>query len=282
MTRSLLVPLLLTALTGCGAHHLEEDVGFEQALPEGLVTLEVRVPLGSVSVHAGETGRLRLVGRSRRAAPNSEQLERLAAVDFRPSLAATDRPGVFRLSVPDLPEGVDPAEAAMILRAELYLPRGIGVDLEVDRGHVSAIGRDAPVRLHTGSGDVQLEDVEGRVEVFTGLGKVILHAVRGAVDCESGGGAILAYVERIGPGASRLKTAGPSITLHLPAAADFELEARVVHSNEGKVGVRNSFGVPVVAEGAGHVARGTVGAGGPKVVVEAAGGWISVPKIDSD
>ena len=103
----------------------------------------------------------------------------------------------------------------MILRAELYLPREIAVDLETGRGFLSVVGRDADVRLHTGSGDVHLEDVEGEIDVFSGLGGGILHRIRGSVTMETGGGAVLAFIERIGERGIRIKTREPSITVHL-------------------------------------------------------------------
>lgn len=267
----------------CGSHHEEADVRDERAVPPDLRRLEVRLPLGSITVHAGEGGSMLLVGRSRKTAPTAAGLERLRDVDFTPRFGPGDRPGTYRLEMPGLPPDVDPRTgAALILRAELYLPRDVAVDVETDRGFLSVVGRDAAVRLHTGSGDVQIDDVDGAIEVFTGLGDGILHAVRGSVNVESGGGAILAYVEGLGPDGVRLKTREPSITLHLPAGAGFELDARVLRSNGDKVGVRNSFGVPVIADGAGHAARGTVGAGGPPVVVETGAGWISIPTLDRD
>lgn len=268
---------LAAALAACGGWHEEADVRDEGALPADLTTVRVRVPLGSVTVQAGPDGRYRIAGRSRKAAGNADDLERLRGIDFRAELRPTDVPGVYDYVFPSLPDGVDPRDAALMLRAELFLPRAVAVDVETERGNLGVVGRDAAVRLHTGSGEVQLDDVRGDVSVFTGLGAGILHHVSGSIDFESGGGAVVAWIDAIGPGGVRIETREPSVTCYLPDGASCELDARVVRSNVGKVGVRNAFGLPVTEDGAGHVARGTVGApGGPPVQLRAGSGWVSV------
>lgn len=278
--RAMSILAALAFLGACGGPFEEADLADDRELPADVRRLEVRIPLGSITVHAGPAGRLRLAGRSRKTAGSEADLEKLRAVEFVPRLEAADEPGTWVYSFPDLPPGLDEREAAMMLRAELYLPRDLDVDVETRRGHLSVIGRDADVRLRTGSGSIQVEELEGSLEAFTGLGSGILHGIRGSVAMESGGGALLVYIERIGPGGVRLRTREPSITVYLPADASFDLDARVLRSNEGKIGVRDSFGVPVRAEGDGHVARGAVGGGGPPVVLESGSGWVSVPVLE--
>jgi hypothetical protein len=274
--------LALALLAGCGKPHEESDVEATWEQPGDLELLRVRIPLGSLTVHAGEPGELRIAGRARKTARDESELSKLQEVAFAPSFVATADAGVWELSFPGLPEGVDPGEGAMILRAELYLAPGIGIDVETARGFLSVRNRQADVRLRSGSGDVELEDVRGNIDVFTGSGGGILHRVAGTVALETGEGAILAYVEELCPGGLRLKTGGPSIVAHLPSDAAFDLEAQVLRSHEGKIGVRNSFGVEVIEDRAGHRAVGRVGEGGVPVALQVGTGWISVPKRDPE
>ncbi|MDA0372601.1 MAG: hypothetical protein O2865_02335 [Planctomycetota bacterium] len=270
------------AAAGCGTPHEESDVRASWEQPADLAVLRVRIPLGSLTVHATEPGSISLSGRARKTARDDAELSRLKDVAFEPSFAATSDSGVYELSFPALPDGVDPGEGAMILRAELYLAPEIAIDVETGRGFLSVRDRQADVRLRSGSGDVELEGVRGTIDVFTGSGGGILHRVAGTVSLETGEGAVLAYIDELGAGGLRLKTGGPSIVAHLPADSAFDLEASVLRSHEGKVGVRNSFGVDVVEERSGHRAVGRVGAGGPTVALEVGTGWISVPVRDSE
>jgi hypothetical protein len=274
---SLLASVLPLLLASCGTPHEESDVAASWERPEDLQMLRIRVPLGSLTVHAGEPSKIRIAGRARKTAQNEAELSVLKSVAFEPSFVATAEAGVYELSFPPLPDGVDPAEGAMILRAELYLAPDVGLDVETARGFLSVRNRQADVRLRSGSGDVELEDVRGVIDVFTGRGGGILHRVAGTVALETGEGAILAYVDELGPGGLRLKTGGPSIVAHLPGDSAFDLEAHVLRSHEGKVGVRNSFGVEVSEDRSGHRAEGKVGGGGAPVALQVGTGWISVP-----
>ncbi|MGA0058075.1 MAG: hypothetical protein ACO3RU_00660 [Planctomycetota bacterium] len=269
--------LALPWLAGCGTPHEEVDVQATLEQPADMARLRVRIPLGSLTVHAGDPGKIRLAGRARKTARNEAELSKLKAVAFEPSFSSTADAGVYEMSFPGLPEGVDAGDGAMMLRAELYLAPDVGIDVETARGFLSVRSRQADVRLRSGSGDVELEDVRGTIDVFTGSGGGILHRVAGDVALETGEGAILAYVDELGSGGLRLKTGGPSIVAHLPPDAVFDLEAQVLRSHEGKIGVRNSFGVDVVEDRAGHRAEGRVGAGGVPVSLQVGTGWISVP-----
>lgn len=291
----------LAVLAACADHVDEAALEDDRPVPPDARVLRVRFPLGSVTVHPSTDGRLHFSGRSRKSATSAEGLERLREVDFVPTLAAVpDEPGVYLYSLPGVPEGA-PRGSVLMLRAQLQLPRGLAVDVETRRGNLGVVGRDADVRLKTGSGALQLEDIDGDVDVTTGLGGAILHRIRGSVTVESGGGALLAFIDEIGANGIRMRTADPSIALRLPADAGFDLDARVLRTNAGKVGVRNAFGVPVieapsteivagsafgtVLEAAGleahtgHAAVGEVAGGGPPVVLQTERGWISVTTL---
>jgi len=280
---ALLLSILPAVLSACGARYEEFEVEDRLDLPGDLRTLRVRFEFGSLTVREHGEERLLLSGRGRKSAADDAQLAKLAAIDFRPAFRPSGEPGVYEYAWPELPSGVDRDQARMIVRAELWLPRRVAIDVETLRGNLGVVGRDGAVRLHTGAGGLHVEDARGGVRGFTGLGPAILHHVEGDVDVESGGGAMLCYVDRLGAGGLRLRTEEPSVTCRLPGGASFALDARVERSHDGKIGVRNAFGVPVEAEPPGHTAQGTVGPeGGPPVRIVVGTGWISIVPQEVD
>ena len=279
----LLLSVLPSILVACGARYEEFELEEALDLPADLATLRVHFDLGSLTVRAHADERLVLDGRGRKNAVDDARLARLADLDPRPSLRPTDEAGVYDYAWPELPADLDPEQAALIIRAELWLPRRVAIDVETRRGNLGVVGRDGAVRLHTGQGGLHVEDARGGVAGFTGLGQVVLHHVEGDIDVESGGGTMLCYIDRLGPGGARLKTEEPSVVCRLPVGASFRLDAKVERSHGGKVGVRNAYGIPVVSEPPGHTARGIVGdAGAPPVDIRVATGWISIVPQDDD
>lgn len=275
-----LLGALLLGLAACGdgslGHAEDRPVQREIALPSDLRLLKVRIPLGSVTVEAGDAQVLALDGVVRKAADDAAGFARLAELAWEPELRATEVAGEFEYRMPGVPDDLAPRAHAVILRASLRLPATIAVDIETGRGHLAVVGRRAAVRLWTASGDVQVRDVVGDAKTFTGLGHCAIIDHRGGLDVESGSGTILAYVDEIGAAGVRLSTLDPSITLHLPDAG-FELDAQVERC-ERDHDLINSFGVPVVAAGSGLRAVGTVRGGGPRVELRVQRGHISIPQ----
>ena len=110
----------------------------------------------------------------------------------------------------------------------------------------------------------------------TGNGEVVIHDHHGSLEASTGYETIVAYVEEFGEAGVRLRTEGPSMIVHLPPEQGFDLDARVDRSTVGKVGVRQSFDLPVEEVGRGHRARGSVRGGGPPVRLEVGRGYLSV------
>lgn len=276
----------LAGAAGCGVDSLDTDVTTSLELPEAMTALRVRVALGDITVgtHEGERT-LRIEGRLRRSAADPDDFEALAAIRFVPELRPTEEPGVYEFATPSAPAGVDPARSAIIFRAYLSLPAGLAIDVATQRGTLEARSRKAPVKLRTGLGELVVRDTQASADIATLDGKVFVVGHRGALVAQSGdperptlsGGAIVARVDELAAEGVQLRTNGPSLQIDLPADGNFELDAAVTKSAVGKLGIRNGFGLPVLAEGEGHRCRGRVGRGGPSVRLELHSGWLSIP-----
>lgn len=275
-------------LGACGADTLEQEYKRKLVLPSDLRTLQVRVPLGEVQVDTHEGGRfLAIEGHLRRTAADPDDLDRLAAVPFEPELTPTEVPGIYAFVVPGLPAGVDPIRSALIFRCSLSLPAEIAIDVETGAGDLGVENRRAAVRLSTGLGEVAARAVEGFADLATGNGKITVLDHRGGLRAQSGdperpkltGETIWAKVLELGPEGIDLRSNGTSLDLFLPAAARFTLDAEVELSQRGKSGIRNGFGVPVTPVGGGDRAVGSVGGGGPPVVLRLGKGWVTVDHL---
>ena len=60
------------AAAGCGTPHEESDVRASWEQPADLAVLRVRIPLGSLTVHATEPGSISLSGRARKTARDDD------------------------------------------------------------------------------------------------------------------------------------------------------------------------------------------------------------------
>ena len=270
----MLAPLLL--LTACGGPRIEQELKSSLALPGDCRVLHIEIPTGAVTVEAGEPGRIDVDAITGRIAANDAALARLAEIDFVPALVAGDAAGVYRFVLPGPPPDLDPRETAMIFRGLLRVPPEVAIRVHTARGDLAARGMRAAVALETEAGDLLLQDVAGPAEASTEHGNCTVTGQRGALRLRTGEGKIVAYLEAIDVGGVDLATTGTAIVCHVPPDAAFELDARVEESEEGKLSIRDAFGVPVRQEGQGHVARGTVNGGGPTLRLSVGRGWISV------
>ncbi|MBK8976254.1 MAG: hypothetical protein IPM29_10020 [Planctomycetes bacterium] len=262
---------------GCGGRHAEAALELGFAVPADLRELRVHVPSGSLTFEASDEARIAIEGRTRRWSATDELQQELATVPFAPSLEPVEgEAGAYALRFPDLPERLDPKRAALIVKASVRVPAGISLSVDTTRGDLAVVGQRGAVRLRTGSGSLLVKRVTGAVDVETGHGAVVVVEQRGDLRAVTGGETLLAYIEELGPHGATLATQSPSMIVHLPPHAAFTLDARVLRSNEGKIGVRTAYGVPVERDGRGHRARGDVHGGGPLVDLEVGRGYLSV------
>lgn len=276
--RAALAMGLAALAAGCGGDVIvQERASDRRDLPEGLTRLVIEVPSGPVTVSVGAPGVLDYSGAVRRWARDEQAFAAVAAIPLTPTLTPVPgEPGTWRYAVAEVPPTVDDRFAALVVKCAIELPAEIAVDVRTGRGEAGITGRRAAVRLRTSAGRVLLEGNHGPTDVETGDGEIVVHGHRGDLRAVTGSGTILAYVDEFGPGGVLLDNGGPSMIVHLPAGSGFDLDARVDRSNDGKVGVRQSFGLAVETVGKGHRAVGSVGGGGPPVQLRTGRGYLSV------
>jgi hypothetical protein len=146
------------------------------------------------------------------------------------------------------------------------------------------------VRISTGSGDIVAVDVKGAATAKTGSGEVRLElagtdaanvsvtgasgdvrisGARGTLTVQTASGDV--SVEGAPGGAWSVTTASGDVTLSLPAAAAFSLDAR---STSGHI--ESSAPVTMTGTTSGHEMRGEVRGGGPRLELRTVSGSISI------
>lgn len=70
----------------------------------------------------------------------------------------------------------------------VHVPKGVTVSVENKVGKIDASGVDAPLKLKSGSGDIQAKDGSGGLTAETGSGDVTVDTQSGAVTLHSGSG----------------------------------------------------------------------------------------------
>lgn len=167
---------------------------------------------------------------------------------------------------------------------DISAPKGVALnlhtgsgDIEVDNlarflkaetgsGSVRAHGIGGPSDLHTGSGDVTLEEnAAGEVKTSTGSGSIRIHGLDGALTARTGSGDIEA--DGAITGSSRLQSGSGSIHVHVGHDAHFNVDAS---TGSGSIRVA---GAP---ESEHHHLSAPVNGGGPTVEAHTGSGDIEI------
>ncbi len=167
---------------------------------------------------------------------------------------------------------------------EVSAPRGVALnlrsgsgDIEVDNlgrflkaetgsGSVRAHGIAGPADLHTGSGDLELQQsAQGEVRATTGSGSVRINGLSGALTARTGSGDIEANGNLTG--AAHLQSGSGSIRLHLGHDARYTVDA-----STGSGTIR----VPGNRDGDRHHLNQAVNGGGPILEAHTGSGDIEV------
>ena len=162
----------------------------------------------------------------------------------------------------------------------LNLHSGSG-DLEVDNvgrflaassgsGAVRAHQLHGPADLHSGSGDIELEDTAaGDVKAQTGSGSIRVHGFSGAFNARTGSGDIEAdgHLE----GMSSLTSGSGSVRLHLTPESRFQLEA-----STGSGAIRLHMPGAQNTDDSHHHLTSSVNGGGPPLTIHTGSGDIEV------
>ncbi len=167
-----------------------------------------------------------------------------------------------------------------------------GGDIHVDRvtGDLKAVtyGGDIGVesvtgqaRLETSGGDVVLRSARGDVTARTGGGDITLRKVRGSVKAQTSGGDILCEIGALEGGVD-LSTTGGDVTLILPSDVKADVTIHATGGDPGGDYIVSEFpGVTISRRGGMQFGEGKLNGGGPKVVIRASSGTVTLRKAPS-
>jgi DUF4097 and DUF4098 domain-containing protein YvlB len=163
------------------------------------------------------------------------------------------------------------------------------VDAHTSGGDVHLDSSNGPALIRTSGGDIEIGRANGRVEAKTSGGSIEItyaastvtaHTSGGsirikdaldAVDASTSGGSIHARISRQPSAETRLTTSGGNLTLEVPASLGAMLDA---HASGGGI----DADIPVTIQGRRDEDSlvGTVGGGGPRLVLRTSGGGITI------
>jgi hypothetical protein len=138
-------------------------------------------------------------------------------------------------------------------------------------GSVRAHGIHGPADMHSGSGDIELQqEAAGEVKAQTGSGSVRINGLDGELTARTGSGDIEANGHLTG--AARLSSGSGSVHLNLTPDAHFQLE-----SSTGSGSIRVHFpNAPQQGEDSRHHLNGAVNGGGPVLEARTGSGDIEI------
>ncbi len=263
---------------------------FERTLQvNGAVTLSVMTGSGRISIQPGADGQVRIVatmktsdgwGGSRPDGMTPEAA--IAAIVANPPVE--QQGNVIRVGdLKDRPEGKN-----VSISYELVVPRQTSLTSSSGSGSQVIGDLAGPVNASTGSGSLELGRISGdtkasagsgsivvagttgKTDASTGSGRIELRAADGPVAARTGSGEIV--IGNLGRGDVQASSGSGSITVNLPAAASFVLDAS---SSSGRI--ESDFQV-TTTETSRRTLKGTVGSGGPVVRASSGSGSIHVVK----
>ncbi len=149
---------------------------------------------------------------------------------------------------------------------------GVGGSLEVKTGSgsIDAHAVKGAISASAGSGRIELEQTgEGDVSVHSSSGGVRVRGVRGGLSVSTSSGSIRAQGEMVRDW--NLEASSGGVTVELSPEASFELDA---HTSSGSIDSERE--VTVSGRLSRRSLRGTVGSGGPRLLIETSSGSIVI------
>jgi DUF4097 and DUF4098 domain-containing protein YvlB len=158
-------------------------------------------------------------------------------------------------------------------------------------GDVRVASASGTMNVHTSGGDIEIENAGGALEAKTSGGSIEVgraastlyaHSSGGSIrirealdsiDASTSGGSIHARLTRQPHGDSSLSTSGGDVVVELPSNVGAEVDA---HSSGGDVDT--DLPVTIMGHKADDNLVGTIGGGGPRLVLRTSGGGISLRK----
>lgn len=254
---------------------------------EDALTLDVRTKSGGIEVRAGEPGEARVTARvhgyADRWTPDGSAVieRRVRSIEARQARPPMEFGGdVLRVGF-----GQESPRQVGITYG-VVVPVNTRVRVHTGSGTVVVRGARGPVEATNGAGATLVTNVAGDVTVAARTGRVELREVAGDIDARTGSGRItivrpgMSVRAYSGSGRVHLKgvpndiwdlsAASGEIRLELPNDGAFEIDA---HTRAGEVSMKHR--VDVSDSGRGRL-YGTVGVGGPRLVLRTGSGHIVV------
>jgi hypothetical protein len=163
----------------------------------GPISLEARLPSGSITVNAEPVAVATVTLSSARSGQRGEQLIAASTVEFDGGTLTITVPDRVRLlsSTPlDLVVQLPPGSSCVLYAAsaEVRCSGEFGsLDIRTASGDVTAQQAAGPVNISTASGDVQLGEAAGEVRLSTASGDASVRRARGDVTVNSASGDLL-------------------------------------------------------------------------------------------
>jgi DUF4097 and DUF4098 domain-containing protein YvlB len=172
--------------------------------------------------------------------------------------------------------------------AVVEVPPAATLDLRTSNGAVTTAGVAGAVDARTSNGAVTLADLGAGATVRTSNGAVEI-AGSGILDVETSNGRVaiegtaatvrastsngdLSFEGTFSDGAQQLRTSNNPITVRLPADASFALDASTSNANV----TLDGFSIRTTGAASGGALQGTVGTGGPSVILRTSNAAIVV------
>src|SRR6202050_543167 len=196
-----IVALSVSAIAGCASHSGAEGSFDRQFAVNGPVSLELTSGKGDAHITSGAPGEVRIHGEISVKAWSSESgRHRVQQIEGNPPVSQEG--SLIRIGGGKLGGGDVDVDYTIIVPQDTQLRSTAGSgDLEVQgiEGpanftsgsgdvHASEINKD--VQIVCGSGDVELSKVKGQVQVNTGSGDVSLDTIGGQIRIQTGSGSI--------------------------------------------------------------------------------------------
>jgi len=144
--------------------------------------------------------------------------------------------------------------------------RTSGGDIEIE----SAAG---PVEVKTSGGSIEIGRAASTLYAHTSGGNIRIREALDSIDASTSGGSIHARLARQPHGDSKLSTSGGDVVVELPANVGAEVDA---HTSGGDIDT--DLPVTIMGRKAEDNLVGTIGGGGPRIVLRSSGGGISLRK----
>ena len=235
--RSHLLPVLLAAAVLVAAANAQD---FERNLSASSATdLYVSTGSGHIHIYPGSDSEVHVKARLHAGWNAGGDIEeRMRRIAANPPISQSGK----EIHIGEVPQEQRNLYNNITIDYEISAPRAVALnlrsgsgDVQVDNvgrflkgetgsGSIRAHGIAGPADLHTGSGDVELQQTSaGEVKASTGSGSIRINGLAGPLTARTGSGDIEANGNLTGP--SRLQTGSGSIRAHIAHDARFNVDA---------------------------------------------------------